>query len=317
MDKVIVFSILAIAVYLVFRFKPPILINSVEAVVLLVRDFGLALTYPKYFHNDPKNYKVMPFETIVRGMKGNVEKNNNSWTLMTDYNGEKRPTSILLLTKFDPQKPSIIYHHGAGSTHPLKDFDIIFGKEFKEKFNVFVVWAQYHTSKNEYLEKSVDSFLHHQETFAGSVLAYQEIVKYHKSQTKLPIVATGSSMGGIVSSLHAFYFGSADYYFPLVAYPNVGEIFLGNAYRYAVADIENKRENQSYVESFAIREFDQSLTTKVFPIIGGEDKVVPTDNALQFWESRGFAVAKFPYGHFTPGMVQNEIKKVIFNKIGM
>ncbi|MBI2464904.1 hypothetical protein HYV64_02065 [Candidatus Shapirobacteria bacterium] len=315
MEKVTVLIVGLLILGITASFRPPLIINSIETIVLFLRDIGLALTYPKYFHNDPRDYKPLPFESVLKNMSSSTEENDSAWIINTEYEGEKRPTTVLLVTKYNPDRPSVIYHHGAGSTRPLRDFDFIFGSEFKEKFNVFVVWAQYHTSKAEYLTKSVDSFLHHQETFAGSVLAYEEIVKFHKKQSEKPVIAAGSSMGGIVSSLHAFYFGTADYYFPIVAYPNVGEIFLGETYKYAVEDIDQKRKNGLYFSSFAVEKFDKKLTAKVFPIIGTKDKVVPSNKALEFWEERGFDVLKYPYGHFTSGIVRTRIRETVLRKL--
>lgn len=296
-------------------FKPPLLINSVESVVLSLRSLALQLTYPKYFHHDPADYQALPFTEVLAQMTSKLEQGESRWTLTTSYKGDTRPTNIILLNGFDPQKPSLIYHHGAGSTKPLRDFNIIFGKDFPRQFNVFIVHAQYHTSKKDYLNQSVDSFIHHQETCAGSVLAYEEIIKYHKSKSQLPVIATGSSMGGIVSSLHAFYFGTADYYFPLVAYPNVGEIFTGHAYKTAVADWESKRHNESYTNSFKVEHINPDLKSKVFPIFGSADHIVPFEKSSKFWQDNGFTIKVFPYGHFTPGVVGPEIRQYINEKI--
>lgn len=299
-------------------YKPAQIINSLESVVLYFRSIALKYTFPKYFHNDPSDYHALPFSDVLKDTVGSLDQQaNDKWILNCSYLGDSRPTQILLINKYDSNKPTLIYHHGAGSTTPLRDFNIIFGKQFLDKFNVFIVWAQYHTSKAEYLEKSVDSFLHHQETFAGSVLAYEEIIKYHRQNSQKPIVATGSSMGGIVSSLHAFYFGSADYYFPLVAYPDVGEIFLGQEYKTAVQDWSIKRENNSYLQSFVINDFDKSLTKKVFPILGSYDRVVPFEKASRFWQEKGFNVKFFPYGHFTPGVAAQDIREYVFTTAGI
>jgi hypothetical protein len=295
--------------------KPPILINAIESVVVFVRAQALSFTRPKYFHNDPPNYQALQFSEVLSAMTTKIEKSDNYWTLTTSYQGYQRPTKIILLSGFNPEKPSLIYHHGAGSTKPLRDFNLIFGKEFASKYNVFIVHAQYHTTKEEYLNNSVDSFLHHQETFAGSVMAYEEIIKYHKSQSQMPVIATGSSMGGIVSSLHAFYFGSADYYFPLVSSPNVGEIFMGDAYKTAVADWEGKRHNESYLSSFTVEQINPELKTKVFPILGSADHIVPFEKSSQFWQHNGFTIKVFSYGHFTPGIVGKEIRQYISEKI--
>lgn len=303
-------------IIVVAMFKSPPFFNAIESIIVFLRAQALSFSRPKYFHHDPPNYQALPFEQVLKGMTGKLKKESGSWILTTSYLGDSRPTKIILLNGIDPQKPSLIYHHGAGSTEPQRDFNLIFGKEFTSKFNVFIVHAQYHTTKEEYLNQSVDSFLHHQETFAGSVLAYEEITKYHKSQSKLPIIATGSSMGGIVSSLHAFYFGSADYYFPLVAYPNVGEIFMGAAYKTAVADWGNKRLNQSYLDSFIITQIDPDLKNRVFPILGSADHIVPYEKSSKFWLDNGFNLKVFPYGHFTPGIESSSIRSFINEKIG-
>lgn len=289
----------------------PIIVNSIESVILFIRSVALKFTYPKYFHNDPKDYKAVAFSEVLKNCNVKVVPSSDRWSILTQYNDEERPTAVILLTLFDRKKPSIIFHHGAGSTSPVRDFNLIFGHECKAKYNVFIVWAQYHASKKEYLQRSVDSFSHHQQTFAGSVLAYEEIVKYHRLRSKLPIVATGSSMGGIVSSLHAFHFGTADYYFPIVAYPNVGEIFLGNAYKTVVDPWQNKQTNQTYFDSFKIESVNPSLIKKLTPIIGMNDKIVPSDKAVGFWEGNGFQVKKYPYGHFTPAIVSREIRRMV------
>lgn len=310
------FAILVVLlVATIIMFRSPFLINSVESVVVSLRSLALKFTYPKYFHNDPADYQALPFAEVLAQVKSMLEQDESRWTLTTSYKGDSRPTNIILLNGFDSQKPTLIYHHGAGSTKPLRDFNFIFGKDFPRQFNVFIIHAQYHTSKKEYLNQSVDSFIHHQETFAGSVLAYEEIVQYHKFKSQLPVIATGSSMGGIVSSLHAFYFGTADYYFPLVAYPNVGEIFMGDAYKTAVANWGGKGRNRSYLDSFKIHQINPNLRNKVFPVLGSADRIVSFEKSSKFWQDNGFTIKVFPYGHFTPGVVGPEIRQYISSTI--
>lgn len=301
----------ALLITMTIIFKPEYLLNPIESLVVFLRAQSFRLTKPQYLHNDPPNYQALPFQDILSHTTTTLNQNSKTWTLTTSYQGDKRPLTILLLTDYDPAKPTLIYHHGAGDTKPLKDLNIVFGKKFYQDFNTFVIQAQYHTSKREYLEQSIDSFLHHQETFAGSVLAYEEIIRYHRNRSKAPVIATGVSMGGIVSSLHAFYYGTANYYFPMVAYPNAGEIFLGQEYRTAVSDWETKRQNRSYTDSFRIETFDPILKTKVFPILGRHDKVVPFDQSFSFWTNNGFNVKVLPYGHFAPGFAAPAIRRYI------
>ena len=116
-----------ILVIAIIMYKPPFIINSVESVVLSVRSLALKYTYPKYFHNDPEHYQALPFEEVLKNSSTNVEKGEDKWVITTSYSGDSRPTQILLINKYDPNKPTLIYHHGAGSTTPLRDFNIILG----------------------------------------------------------------------------------------------------------------------------------------------------------------------------------------------
>lgn len=291
--------------------KPPVVINGIEALVVLFRAIALYFTFPKYFARDPVGYTPLPFAKVLKNTTSVVKKSKTSWEVVSTYHGEQRTTTVLLMNGFRSDKPSFIYHHGAGSTDPIRDFQIIFGSDYTKRYNVFIVWAQYHRTKSEYLTRSVDSFLHHQQTFAGSVLAYDAIVTDHRRHSRLPIIASGSSMGGIVSSLHAFYFGTADWYFPLVSYPNVGEIFLGDAYRTAVQDWDTKRRIPAYLTSFHMPKASTLLRAKVFPILGEADRIVPFAKAHAFWKTRGFRVTSFPYGHFTPAIMRDTIRHII------
>lgn len=271
----------------------------------------MRLVHPKYFQHDRVDFKPIAFREILKNTTHDISQDRKNWILTLHFNGEDRPTKIALMKEFDPSKPSLIYHHGAGAINPQSNFNRFFDQDFTSNFNVFIIHASHHETRKDYLENSVDSFLHHQLTFAGSVLATDEIIKYHRHHSDQIIIDTGTSMGGIVASLHAFYFGTADYYFPIVAYPNVGEIFGGKAYKTITKDWEEKRKIGEYAQSFDIKEFDHALTKKVFPILGEADAIVPFTQANTFWIERGFEVKVFPYGHFTPGIVPNEIRDYI------
>lgn len=295
-------------------FRPPELLNPAESVYLFFRDQIMRLIRPKYFHNDRVDFKPVPFEQVLANTTHDTEQQINQWTITIHYQGEDRETKVSLLNKFDPAKPSFIYHHGAGDTNPMKDFNMVFGKKYSSSFNTFIIHAAHHASRKDYLLHSVDSFLHHQLTFAGSVVAVEEIVRYHQHHSDQKIISTGVSMGGIVSSLHAFYFNTADYYFPLVAYPNVGEIFISPAYKTVTKEWEKKRKIVEYPQSFEIGEFDPTLRRKIFPVLGSFDQIVAFEQANNFWMSRGFEVKVLPYGHFTPGFAAKEIRQYITQK---
>lgn len=295
--------------------KYPPLFNAVETTLNRGRALVLSFVRPKYFSEDPVNYRPAPFVEILDSTETELSTDSLPWLLTTHYQGDSRVTRIYPPTSFDPSKPTLIFHHGASQTDPFNHLNAVFDHNTQSEYNIYVIHAQHHSSKSDYLHHSVDTFLHNQETFAGSVLAVEALVNYHRSHSSQPVIVTGVSMGGIVSSWHAFHFGSADLYFPMVAYPNVGEIFLSNAYKPVIHSWQTKHQMPAFRNSFQITKFDQNLTNKVFPILGTHDRIVDYQLANKFWESRGFQVATYPYGHFTPGIMGSKICDFITTKV--
>jgi len=280
--------------------------NSVEMVYLFFRDIVFWLSVRKHFQNDPPGYEPEKFEKVLQSIQPTlIHETGTHWKM--------RDTHIFLLHPFDPTKPSITFHHGAGQINHMLPATFILGKKIMDSCNVFVIKAQKHTSTYEYLTEAVDSFLHQQQTFAGSVLATEDIVKYHKKYSKKPIIVSGVSMGGIVASLHAWIFGTGDFYVPITAYPNVGEIFLGQSYRFAISQWDKKRTIQSYLDSYRIDKIPRSLSKHVFPVLGRFDRIVPFDKADKFWKTQGITAKVFPYGHFTSIIARSEIRKMLLS----
>lgn len=295
--------------------KSPFLFNSIESLANAGRNLVLSLIRPKYFSADPPDYQPLPFKQVVNDMTVILHHDGDIWRLTTQYAHEQRTTLIHTFSNFDPTKPTLIFHHGASQTNPTHHLELVFGKHVYTQYNCFAIHAQHHLTKNDYLHNSVDTYLHNQETFAGSVHAVQELTKFHRQHSLLPVIVVGTSMGGIVAALHAFYYGTADLYFPIVAYPNVGEIFLSRAYQSVVNGWETKRHNPAYPQSFQIGDFDHQLLNKVFPILGSQDKIVGYAQAAKFWQDRDFQVTTYPYGHFTPAIVAREIRELIAQKL--
>lgn len=309
--SILIATCIVLTLGLVTQGKLPFLTNQIESLVWFTRNQFMRFVRPKYFSADPENNTPAPFNEILKNSTPHLDESKNPWQVITSYASESRITYIYPPISFDPTKPSLIFHHGAGQTNPKSNFNLVFDEKFASRFNVFIIHAQHHSTFGDYLNNSVDSFLHHQQTFAGSVLTVEKIIKYHHTQTKTPVVITGSSMGGIVTSLHAFHFGTGDWYLPLVAYPNVGEVFLGPNYKTVVADWTNKRSNPSYLNSFTIDTIDPKLTAKVFPFLGKNDSFIPYERANAFWQNNGFTVRTYPFGHFTPFFARKEIQNLI------
>ena len=297
------------------KVKSPFFFNTLESITNMGREVILSLIRPKYLSNDPSGYKPLPFSEIMAHTTVVLNSTSKPWQLLATYGNEERQTTIYTFGDFNPQKPTLIFHHGASQTNPTTNLESVFTKEVYQAYNVYAIHAQNHTTHSDYIHNSVDSFLHIQETFAGSTYTVEELVKQHKSHSSKPVIVVGTSMGGIVASLHAFYFGTADLYFPLVAYPNVGEIFLSNAYKAVIQDWDVKSQDPAYLNSFHIQDFDQKLIKKTFPILGSQDQIVKYDKASKFWKEKGFEITTFPYGHTTPAIMSKEIRQLISDKL--
>lgn len=287
--------------------------NALEEIFRWFRKQGLRLTPLKYYRNDPAAYRALPFENVLQDTHTSLtQRSPTHWTLECTYKGNVRTTHIFLLAPFTPKKPSVVFHHPSGETNHAFAFHFILGKFISSRANTFLIKAQHHETTGDFLTNCVDSFLHHQLTFAGSVLAVESAVQFHKQHTNMKIVVSGASMGGIVSSLHAYFFGSADWYVPLAAYPNVGKIFMGRSYEYAVSEWQIKRKNMSYHTSFDLKKpFRRSVTQKITPILGTSDGIVHFSDANAYWKRHGIQPLSYPYGHFTPAIMRHTVRTIV------
>ncbi len=290
-----------------------VIFNTFESIFRFFREVVLFLTPLKYYRNDPIGYIPLPFGSVIHHINADLTKSTNLyWTLACTYGGETRDTQIFLVRPFNTALPSLIFHHPSGETNHSLAYSFILGPAITRHFNVFLIKAQKHSSTGEFLRGCVDTFLHHQLTFAGSVLAAEKITRYHRTHAKTKIVISGASMGGIVAALHAYFFGSADHYFPLAAYPNVGEIFMGTSYRFGIYDWAHKRTNAHYLKSFQLsKPFRKATLRRITPILGRHDRIVLFQKAASFWKHMYIPFHSYPYGHFTPAIVRKEIQRLI------
>ena len=298
-------------------------INAIEKVAhdLTQTVEGCYLPYI-YFH-DLWNLPVKPFHSAVNEFSKNIafrEKEDGEFELKMkiDEDGvgspELRTTKAFLEKPFREGNPTLIFHHGAGQCGYRKKLSFTFcgGPELAD-CNLISVEAQAHDSRKSFQERAFDSLMHQQATFAGSVLMEEELVKWCKSHES-PAVIVGSSMGGIVAAWHWLIFNTGDLYFPVAAYPNVTEIFLGPRYACAVDRIDERRKMPAYRQAFQAepRALKDNIH-KVFPILGEKDRIVDYNTARNWWN--GFNILHFPYGHAVSWAKRKEIADYIAEKM--
>lgn len=283
---------------------------GVENAVMGLAAVKCVVEKPGYFYKREPDEKIVNFASIVEKTIAQSFHRDGYWAVECSYNRETRATNVLPHNEFDSHKPTIIWHHGAGNIRYEWQMGYFLDQEMFDKFNILSIKAAHHNDRKDYLENCMDSFLHWQMTFAGSVLAEEEVVKYCRQQSKQPVIITGTSMGGIVASWHWLLFNTADYYFPIVAQPNVGEIFFGEGYVDAVDRREVRLSNEGYLKSFSSTPGDDE---KITPILGRYDQLVTVDKAEKYWHKHQPVI--YPTGHATIALKAGEIRRTILDKV--
>jgi len=274
----------------------------------------MSLVRPKYFSYDAVDLDYPAFSEVLGETDTKfVQIDDNHWKVECLYNGKTRYVSVTLHNEFNSQVPSVIFHHGAGETsYGVKLMGI---KRIFSGCNLFTIQAQNHTSKRDYLLNCMQSFIDWTETFAGSVLAIEEILNWHRAHSNNPFIVSGGSMGGIVTSLHFFYYGNADYYLPIVAHPNVGELFLGKYYETIVDKRTERMKNKSLLSAFNIPKEvkDKADRSKITVVLGKYDPIILYSTANKFW--KGFNVKAYNVGHASIVAKSQELRDIIQSKI--
>ena len=77
-----------------------------------------------------------------------------------------------------------------------------------------------------------------------------------------------------------------------------------------------KRKKKEYLDSYRVdKRFSKSLASRIFPVLGKYDKVVPFAKSETFWKKQGIRPGVYPYGHFTSIVKRLEIRKLILKLI--
>ena len=256
------------------------------------------------------------FITVLRNIKYNLLTTPESdWELNYDYKGTKGTTKVYLVNKFDNQKDSLIFHHGLTSTSKYLHLNIIANSEYYNKFNIFVIKASHHDTKQDILNNCINSFLNFTLTIASSVLATEEIVKFINKNSKRRSILVGFSLGGIVMSLHYFFFGSGNLYFPILAYPDVGEISFSDKNKRIIYDFDRLKENVTFKNCYKIPNSlkERRDKKKIFPILGEYDDLIDFTKAKKFWA--GYKVKIIDTAHYSMIAKRREIREYILSKI--
>jgi len=258
--------------------------------------------------------KVPAFSEILNGINhSTIKLPGKPWQIKYKYKNAEGTTNIYLHNEFLTERPSIIFHHGLGRMNPLH-LRLFANKIFLEKFNLFSIKAAHHDSVDGLRKKFLNNFTYMSAAICASVLAIDEIVDTQRNNSDQKISVVGVSMGGTIAALHYFYFGSADLYFPIISYPNFGEIILDKNIKEFISNYDKVSNNKSIQNAFVIPEkLKDKPKNKIFPILANSDELINFKNASAFWQ--GYEMVNYDVGHNTIFMKMSEIRQLILEKV--
>lgn len=274
----------------------------------VLKRYGILLLHEQ----DPKEL-IPSFQEIINEINYSVLKlPNKPWEINYTYKNSSGTTKVHLYNEYKSGKPTLIFHHGLASRNQLH-LKVFLNEELVEKFNIFSIRASNHESTAKVLNSCINNFTNFAATACASVLAADEVADFHKNNSSKPVIMVGLSLGGAVVSLHHFFFNAADLYFPILAYPNFGEIMIHKFHKGFIHDYETISKNKSLFDCLDIpKELKKrSDKNKVFPMLGKQDEFINYKDASKFWS--GYKFKTFEVGHYTIALKINEIRNFILS----
>ena len=264
-----------------------------------------------------QNYKenILPLSYILQNIS--IKKYftpNYPWEISYRFKESHGIVKIHLHNKFNSEKPSFIYHHGLGEIYHPMQIHFLFNQSFLENFNVFSIKASHHESVGQVLNTYINKLINFNSGIAGSFYAFDEVIKMHHMVSHTPVIACGASLGGIVASLHYYYEGTADLYFPIISHPDLSKIALDPIHKSVIQNQELLKQNESFKTCYRIpTNLASRPKNKIFPILGKLDLTVNYKDAQKWW--RGYQVLALDTGHSSIFFKRKEIQNYILSKI--
>jgi len=277
----------------------------------LVEHVNLPFPY-KALYKDKLLNNAPTFATVLKNTKTQLTP---SWDLNSSYNEINAKTQIFFENEYSPLKHTLVFHHGLLITNHRHNLKVFTSKDFYDIFNVVSIKMAWHKNITEGVKTGLASWEHISLMIASSVLAMEEVVKFHKKASDKKVVLCGTSMGGIVTSNHFFYINSANLYFPLVAYPNFGKMLIRDKYKQLICGYTNVCNMDSYLKCMDIPQemLKQADKNKCYPVLAENDELVDFKESLDFWE--GYNVLTTKTGHFDIIKDREKIRELIKSKV--
>lgn len=274
-----------------------------------LRKLGFALMKDEQEKSEGEDFSVLLDKIRFRVQKKNYKK----WELKYSYGENYGTTGIYFVNKFDTKKATVVFHHGFMARNPLNQLYFFTNQELFKKYNVVAIGMNGHESYTSIRDKCANTYLNFALSIAGSVLAVEEVVKYQHENGNKRVFVAGLSLGGIVASWHYFKYSTADFYIPMLAYPDVGEIFQNTRLKHLILNYETHKDNEYFANAYKIEKKNILRDkTKILPIIGIHDQTINYFKAKGFWE--GYNVIEVDTGHYSIVTERNRIRNLLLEK---
>jgi len=261
------------------------------------------------------NEKITPFSQVFKDLKTkNLFTPNHAWEISYRFKNSSGIVKIHLHNKFDPEKPSFIYHHGLGEIYFPVQMYFVFDRTFSDKFNLFSIKAGHHDKFSDVINSYINNITNFEAGIAGSLTAVEEIIALNKKLSQKPSLVCGISLGGIVASLHYYYNNTADLYFPTISHPDLSKILLDPVYESIIPKQKELQKNTSFINCFQIeKQLLNKSKNKIFPILGKLDMTINYRDSQKWW--KGYNIMALDTGHTSIFVKKKEIEDYILDKL--
>ena len=264
-----------------------------------------------YFRNDPlKEFQTGSLRDLLRDSSGSVrsvgqhlpdeelnsEAQRSGWSVTVRSGRSRRTARVHWRSPPRRGRPVLVFHPGAGSVPHDKSFQRVIPPHCLESWNVAHIEPACHRSLKDYFRRAFDSLEHLQLLFAASIQAFESVSRWAVRNGAPFVVYCGVSLGGILTSLHMCFFGSAHMYLPILAGLDVHHLFFIGSNRALVHRAKLRRGLACYRRALDFSPLlSETPRRPCFPLLAKHDLLVDYERAKQTW--KGYPVSTIKRGH--------------------
>lgn len=263
-----------------------------------------------YFREDPiEEFEVRDLGDILREDEPKIsEVSDTGWKVTVGETDDARAARVHWRSAPVRGRPVLIYHPGAASIPHDDVLNRILPPGTMNSWNIGAIEAAAHGSLREFFDDALDSLHHAQLLFASSVHAFESVSRWAVENGAPYVAYCGTSLGGIATSLHMIYYGSANIYLPMLAGLDAHHLFFGGSNRSLADRARIRGKLECYKRALNFSPLLEQIPPRppCFPLLGKHDLLMDYRRARRAWKDypittieRGHASGVMTYHSFT------------------